>query len=143
LFCSLIEFLESCEKGDNFHFIGRSNYALQPHEYSERQASSYFKNFLKTRTPFDTLIPSTLVDNFYKDVRCGLLHEARTKGGWYISTTPSSGILISQKDGKITLFRDRLIPSLETYFLDYRSRLLVNLSAQEAFIRKFDHLCQA
>jgi hypothetical protein len=89
------------------------------------------------------LIPSTLVDSFYQDVRCGLLHEARTKGGWYISTAPSSGVLISQKGGKITLFRDRLIPALETYFLDYRSRLLVNLGTQEAFIRKFDHLCQA
>ena len=143
LFCSLIEFLESCERGDNFHFIGKSKNALQPHEYSERQASSYFKGFLKTRTPFDTLIPSTLVDSFYQDIRCGLLHEARTKGGWYISTAPSSGVLISQEGGKITLFRDRLIPALETYFLDYRSRLLVNLGTQEAFIRKFDHLCQA
>jgi hypothetical protein len=143
LFCSLIEFLESCERGDNFHFICKSKYKLQPHEYSERQASSYFKNFLKTRTPFNTLIPSTLVDSFYQDVRCGLLHEARTKGGWHISTAPSKGILISQKDGKITLYRNQLIPALETYFLNYRSRLLVDLATQEAFIRKFDHLCQA
>lgn len=142
LFCSLIEFLESCEKGDNFHFIGKSKNALQPHEYSERQASSYFKNFLKTRAPFGKLIPSALVDSFYQDVRCGLLHEARTKGGWYISTKPSDK-LISQKNGIIILHRNQLIPSLETYFLDYQSRLLVDLDTQAAFIRKFDFLCQA
>ena len=143
LFCSLIEFLESCERGDNFHFIGRTKDTLQPHEYDECQASSYFKDFLKTRRPFDTLIPSTLVDSFYRDVRCGLLHEARTKGGWFISTAASCGALISQEGGKITLFRDRLIPGLEAYFLEYRSRLLTDPSTQQAFIRKFDHLCKA
>jgi hypothetical protein len=142
LFCSLIEFLESCERGDNFHFIGKTTDTLQPNEYNERQASSYFKDFLKTRKPFDTLVPSALVESFYKDVRCGLLHEARTKGGWFISTATSSGALISQKGGQITLFRNRLIPALEEYFLEYRKRLLTNPSTQEAFIKKFDHLCK-
>jgi len=142
LFCSLVEFLESCERGYNFHLIGRSGERLQPYEYNERQASSYFKEFLRTRKPFDRLVPSALVDSFYQDVRCGLLHEARTKGGWYISTAWSGGALISQESGKITLFRNQLIPALETYFSDYQSRLLVNPNTQEAFIRKFDFLCQ-
>jgi hypothetical protein len=141
LFCTLVEFLESCERGDNFRFIGRTGAKLQPNEYNERQASSYFKDFLRTRMPFNTLIPSTLVDSFYQNVRCGLLHEARTKGGWVISTGASSGALISQKDGQITLFRNQLIPALETYFREYRKRLLTNPSTQEAFFRKFDHLC--
>ena len=143
LFCSLIEFLESCERGDNFHFIGRTG-TLQSHEYSERQASSYFKDFLKTRKPFDTLIPSTLVNSFYQDVRCGLFHEARTKGSWFMSTAAShGGTLISQEGGRFTLFRNQLIPTLETYFLEYQERLLTNRSTQQAFIRKFDHLCKA
>jgi len=142
LFCSLIEFLESCERGCNFHLIGWSNDSLQPYEYNERQASSYFKNFLRTRKPFDRLVPSELIDSFYKDVRCGLLHEARTKGSWYISTAKSNGILISQESEKITLYRNQLIPALEIYFDDYRSRLLNNPCTQEAFIRKFDFLCQ-
>jgi hypothetical protein len=141
LFCTLIEFLESCERGDNFRFIGRTGAKLQPNEYNERQASSYFKGFLRTRKPFNTLIPSTLVDSFYQNVRCGLLHEARTKGGWVISTRASGGALISQKGGQITLFRNQLIPALETYFLEYRKRLLNNPTTQQAFIRKFDHLC--
>ena len=141
LFCTLIEFLESCERGDNFRFIGRTGAKLQPNEYNERQASSYFKGFLRTRKPFNTLIPSMLVDSFYQNVRCGLLHEARTKGGWVISTRASGGALISQKGGQITLFRNQLIPALETYFLEYRKRLLNNPTTQQAFIRKFDHLC--
>jgi hypothetical protein len=143
LFCSLIEFLESCERGDNFHFIGQTGDTLQLNEYSERQAARYFKEFLKTRKPLDSLIPSTLVDSFYRDVRCGLLHEARTKGGWFISTAASRGALISQKGGKITLYRNRLVPALEEYFCEYRTRLFTDPGTQQAFIRKFDHLCKA
>lgn len=144
LFCSLVEFLESCERGDSFRFLGNTKAALQPHEYSERQASRYFRDFLRTRLPFSTLIPAALVDSFYRDVRCGLFHEARTKGGWVISTAPSGGALVvAQKGGQITLFRNELVPALEKYILDYRHRLLTNGSTQQAFIRKFDHLCKA
>jgi len=143
LFCSLIEFLESCERGHNFHYISGKVATLQPNEYDQYRASSYFKDFLKVRKPFDTLIPSALVDSFYREVRCGLLHEAQTKGGWFISTAASRGALISQQGTKITLFRNGLVPALETYFVDYRARLLTSQSTQQAFIRKFDHLCKA
>ena len=142
LFCSLVEFLESCERGDNFHFIGDTKAALQPNEYSERRASRYFKDFLRTRQPFNTLIPATLVDSFYRDVRCSLFHEARTKGGWVISTAAGGGALIAQEGGQITLFRNQLVPALEKYVHDYRHRLMTNPATQQAFIRKFDHLCK-
>jgi len=48
LFCTLIEYLESCERGYNFHLVGRTGYKLQQHEYSERQAAGYFKDFLRS-----------------------------------------------------------------------------------------------
>ena len=142
LFCSLVEFLESCEKGDNFHVVGKTGYKLQSNEYSERQASGYFKDFLKTRPPFNALVPAKLVDSFYQDVRCGLLHEARTKGKWFISTSASGGQLISRKKGKVILYRNELLPALETYFTDYRTRLMSDSSTQQALIRKFEHLCK-
>jgi hypothetical protein len=142
LFCSLIEFLESCERGENFRFTAKKD-KLQSHEYNQYTASSYFKDFLRNRKPFDTLIPSTVVESFYQDVRCGLFHEARTKGAWFISSSTSHGdALISQNGGKITLFRNYLIPALDAYFVQYRERLLSNQATQEAFIRKFDHLCK-
>jgi hypothetical protein len=141
LFCTLIEYLESIERGDNFHFIGRTKSHLQPHEYSERQAATYFKEFLLNRIPFCTLIPKSLVDSFYQNVRCGLLHEARTKGGWIISTRRSDGQLISQGNGIIILNRNELIPALEIYFSDYHRRLISEDKTQKAFIQKFDFLC--
>ena len=138
LFCSLIEFLESCEKGHNFHLVPKAQ--LLQYEYGQREASQYFKDFLRTREPFKTLIPTALVDSFYSDVRCGLLHEARTKGTWFISSASPAGILVSQNSGQITLFRRQLVPSLEAYFVDYRNRLLNDAKTQQAFIRKFDYL---
>jgi hypothetical protein len=139
LFCSLIEFLESCERGCNFRLCPTPQ--LLPHEYNQKQASDYFKDFLRNREPFKTLVPSVLVESFYSDVRCALLHEARTKGTWSISSAQSAGTLVSQSATRITLFRRQLVPSLETYFADYRGRLLNNPNTQQAFIRKFDFLC--
>jgi hypothetical protein len=141
LFCTLVEYLESCERGYNFRFVPKRNSPMGPYEYNRYEASGYFKDFLRTRKPFVTLVPSALVDSFYRDVRCGLLHEARTKGGWTVSTRQSGGQLVSQGAGKVTLFRNELIPALETYCADYRSRLLSDQNTQAAFIRKFDHLC--
>jgi hypothetical protein len=141
LFCTLLEYLESCERGDNFRFVPTKNTILQPHEYNQHQAAGYFKDFLRTRTPFNTLVPADLVDSLYRDVRCGLLHEAKTKGGWTVSTKPSGGILVSQRGSNVTLFRNELLPSIEMYLEDYRQRLLVDPNTQAAFIRKFDHLC--
>jgi hypothetical protein len=141
LFCTLIEFLESCERGKNFHYIKKGVGTLLPTEYSQSQASTYFKQFLRIRKPFDSLIPSALIDSFYSDVRCGLLHEARTKGTWVISSAASGGDLVSQSAGRITLYRKRLVPAVEVYFADYRKRLLSDPNIQQAFIRKFDYLC--
>jgi len=144
LFCSLIEFLESCEKGDNFRFL-RKGEKLRPNEYTQYGASRYFKDFLKTREPFKTLIPPKLVESFYSDVRCGLLHEARTKGGWIILAPKSHKTLktlVSVEGDQITLFRNRLLPSLKEYFDDYKKRLRNDPKTQNAFIRKFDHLCK-
>jgi hypothetical protein len=141
LFCTLIEYLESCERGDNFRFIGRTGAKLQPHEYDEHQAATYFKYFLKKRAPFCELVPADLVDSFYRNVRCGLVHEARTKGGWTVSSKGSGGRLISQSGSTITLFRNELLPGLQRYLDDYRQRLMSDPNTQEAFIRKFDHLC--
>jgi hypothetical protein len=140
VFCTLVEYLESCEQGHNFRAIKKGQ-VLSPNEYSQFQASNYFRSFLRNRTPFNVLVPSALVDSFYCDVRCGLLHEARTRGGWVISAKPSSGKLVTQTGATITLFRNELIPALEKYLADYRTRLLTDRNTQAAFIRKWDHLC--
>jgi len=61
-----------------------------PDEYSN--SSDIFVSFLVNRTPFKE--DFTTVDyarDFYEGVRCGLLHEARTKNGWTILGRSSDG----------------------------------------------------
>jgi hypothetical protein len=137
LFCTLVEYLESCEQGKNFRYPRGTG----PYEYGIKEAGVVFKSFLRDREPFRSLVPSSLVDSFYQDVRCGLLHEAKTKGRWEILPGGSSGVLIKQSNGRITLFRNEIRPSLDKYFEGYRKRLLSHQATQEALIRKFDYLC--
>lgn len=138
LICTLFEFLETCEQGKNFRMQGKGE-ALAEHEYSQRDAHTYFEAFLE-QTPFRGEFPTKLIKSFYKDVRCGLLHEARTKGGWLISSNCSPR-LVEEVGPSKTLYRRRLVELLNEYFSDYRRRLLENRTTQEAFIRKFDFLC--
>jgi hypothetical protein len=138
LFCSLVEFLESTEQGLKY-VHGKAD--ANNHEYSN--SGKLFQAFLTSRTPFDRLVtPATLADDFYKAMRCGLLHEARTKGNWMISSLPSGGDLIRQKAASITVFRNEFVPALERYLTDYRTRLVANAQTQKAFVRKWEWLCE-
>lgn len=142
LFCTLIEFLETCEKGHNFRLGADPTQTALTFEYGLRQGRGYFDNFLTTKKPFNTRFPPSLVPSFYADVRCGLLHEARTQGSWMITTRPSEGHLVRQVGTRIHLYRRELKPAFETYFTDYRQRLIADINGdlKPAFIRKFDHL---
>lgn len=86
---------------------------------------------------------------FYNDVRCGLMHEARTKNNWYINTNKaheqkSKIFLVKEKDGKIRIYRTVLHHLLVEHLVLY----LAELSAGNAngailrrfFARKLDHI---
>jgi hypothetical protein len=136
------EFLEACEQGHNFDVGCDSTKTASTFLYNARQAKDYFKGLFK-HPPFDTLVPTqALVDSFYRDVRCGLLHEARTKGGWILSSDIKPGVMVEDNGGTIMPYRRSLVPALEEYFADYKRRLLSTQALKNAFIRKFDFLCK-
>jgi hypothetical protein len=83
--CALIEFLAALREGKKF----RHENPMPPHEY--KNSSDLFCDFLRKTDPFDKLFTKPQVKDFYANVRCGLLHEARTKGDWIIraSGTPA------------------------------------------------------
>jgi hypothetical protein len=141
LFCTLVEFLESCERGRNFR-IPEKRHPLTRYEYGPRKAAKYFKSFFRMRPPFKTLMPPGLVESFYKDVRCGLVHEARTKGAWLIAADSWGGALVRRKGKTRILHRDEILPALSQYLSGYRERLLGRRATQAAFVRKFDHLAK-
>lgn len=135
--CSLIEFLESTEQGLNYRFI-RSKENLGPYEYNSSQ--NIFVSFLKNRNPFSKTFDQTTAEEFYVGVRCGLLHEARTKNGWRILARDSTGLVVNLAERIV--YRDNFQEALLTYITDYHERLLSTQELQLAFIRKFDAICE-
>ncbi len=135
--CTLIEFLESTVEGRSYRYRRRSDPPLGPHEYCD--SSDLFVRFLTKRTPFDTQFNADIAREFYKNVRCGLLHEARTKEGWTIWAKSPIGAFVSATD-KI-VYRDNLHLALLQFIDWYKGALVADTSLQEAFLRKFDSLC--
>jgi hypothetical protein len=84
--CSLIEFFQSTWEGKNYkHKNPKAGL-----EYNN--SSGMFKSFLIGQEPFNAVFTSTtLADSFYSNVRCSILHEARTSGGWRIRANSSKG----------------------------------------------------
>jgi hypothetical protein len=74
--------------------------------------------------------------DFYASVRCGALHEARTKNGWTILAKSKSGQII---DANLkVVYRDDFQSALEAFARWYKRELSVKRDFQEGFIRKFD-----
>ncbi|MBD0350568.1 MAG: hypothetical protein ICV65_05370, partial [Flavisolibacter sp.] len=78
IICSLVEFPESTYQGINYRYRTKDDSPLGQYEYGG--SSDNFISFLTQRSPFDKYFGKTKAKGFYKNVRCGLLHEARTRG---------------------------------------------------------------
>jgi len=137
--CTLIEFLESTVQGISYRYQ-RGTTTLGPYEYSNSR--NLFVSFLNGRKPFSNDFNNKhkqLAQDFYEGVRCGLLHEARTKGGWTIWADGPVNTVI-QPTKKIIYRNNFQIALLE--FTDWYEKALVSdVALQSAFIRKFDSLC--
>jgi hypothetical protein len=135
--CTLIEFLESTFQGKIYRYARRDS-ELQPHEY--RKSKEMFCSFLRNRDPFSrTFDNDSFAESFYKGVRCALLHEARTKGGWKIWAGEPSGPVLDPKGSLI--FHKGFQAALDHIIEWYRKALPSDSTLQEAFVRKFDSLC--
>jgi hypothetical protein len=155
--CSLIEFLESCYQGTNYDHDDAIHWrcfewlkSFRPGGNSKKTARKYtYKNsrkmcisFLTERAPFKSRFNGALAKDFYRSVRCGVLHEARTKGAWRILAESGSSIIVDPdgRDGPI-LYRDDFQDGICKFIDDYRAAVPKKCLLQEAFIRKFEHLC--
>jgi hypothetical protein len=135
--CSLIEFLESTVQGINYRYV-RNPAQLGPYEYSS--SSGIFEKFLTSRKPFSNEFNTQIAQDFYAGVRCGLLHEARTKNGWRIHARDPLARIIDP--ARKVVFRDGFQIALQNFIEAYGTELEQNADYQHAFIRKFDDLCQ-
>ncbi|MGI0133630.1 MAG: hypothetical protein ACREBW_01560 [Candidatus Micrarchaeaceae archaeon] len=135
--CSLIEFLESTIQGMSYRYSRNGNPPLRQYEYSN--SGLMFESFLANRTPFNGAFSLQQAHDFYVSVRCGVLHEARTKNGWTIRAKSKTGQIIDPN--LQILYRDTFQTGLRKFLKWYKSSLETDVHLQEAFIRKFDSLC--
>ena len=135
--CSIVEFLESTVQGKSYRLLRKGAPPLGPHEYAS--SSEIFISFLVNRQPFKDDFDEDRARDFYEGVRCGLLHEARTKNGCTIwAKSPTHKTI--DADNKI-VFRDNFQAALLHFVEWYKGALSVEPALQAAFIRKFDSLC--
>ncbi len=135
--CSLIEFIESTYRGEIYRQCNDNQ--LNPNEYNK--SKSCFNNFLISKSPFKYKFNDAKAKEFYASIRCGLLHEASTKNGWKIWGKSDSGKEIICFESKI-VFRDDFEDAIKEYIDLYRKELVRSKELQQAFIRKFDSLCE-
>jgi len=128
--CALLEFLAACRGG----LIYRHKNPIPPYEYN--LSGDLFATFLSTTAPFNALFKLEDAVEFYRQVRCALLHEARTKGGWIIHSSGRMGVDCTRK----IVFRNTFQTQIIDYINDYGRDLLNDTDLQAAFIRKFDDL---
>lgn len=154
--CALIEALASFRTGQIY------NYSIKKTspKYEYNTSKQMFVDFLHSSTIFKnnfyqvdnsgnivTDVPFSAT-NFYENVRCGLMHEARTKGSWKINATkkdPEHEKVFIETDGsKTKLFRTilhyRLKDCLTEYSNDLAQQDTNGAVLRRYFARKLDHL---
>ena len=133
--CALIEFLAAFRDGLSYRFTPRG----QPSGHFEYSGSKkLYINFLITAPLFSDLFNEQLATDFYENIRCPLLHEARTKNGWRIRASGNTAVCKHRR----MVFRDTLQRLIESYLIRYKDELLDSEKIQQAFIRKFNSLCE-
>lgn len=138
LHCSLIEFLASTLKGKTYRYSRNGKPCLGEFEYSDSR--DMFVGFLENHPPFDNMFSEErTAGDFYASVRCGLLHEARTKGTWKIQVCESA---IQAFDARAKIvYRNKMQAAFDQFVAWYGQQLSADANLQAAFIRKFDSLC--
>lgn len=136
IICSLMEMLESFEQGKEYVYSRDGRGLDENTQYYD--SGRMFKDFLVKRVPFcHECTNNERASEIYKSIRCGILHEARTKNGWKINVVGKNQIF--DFPNKI-LCRESLRAALDIYFNDYRYRLLNSKELKNNFIRRVDSL---
>jgi len=142
LMCLLIEYLEAFYQG-KIHTTKKSDNENEIYNNPFKYSSSIklFKEFLTNREPFKTHFSKKTAEIFYNDIRCGLLHEAATKGDSLIKDRNND--LLIEKNGKgIVLYRTNFLNSIKHYIELYKSEIKNDTKLKKAFIRKMDSIAQ-
>ncbi|NKL18478.1 hypothetical protein [Rhizobium leguminosarum] len=132
--CSILEFLASLRRGWNYR--QGAGWGI---DFEYGGSKRLYVEFLCQNPPFSDWFPTEeRAEDFYKNIRCGLVHEAQTKDGWVVKAGSSQHPLIDF-NAKI-VNRDEFGRAINIYLADYRHALRGDQNLQDAFKRKFDNI---
>ncbi len=133
--CALIEFLAALRSGENYQY-----HKPDPLRGEYNDSARLFTTFLSGERPFSVVFAAIAAD-FYRDIRCGLLHEGQSKGGWLIKKQSRSRAVVDTGPPRVLYWMD-LQNEIDAYLMRYCTELESVPAFQAAFIRKYDHLAR-
>lgn len=138
----LIEFLAAFEFGKIYKVHKEG---LAPHEYYSGIA--LLKSFFRSVDLFSKHFESNnKVQRFYENIRCGLVHEARTMGNDVIISNESNKntsphLMYFKENEEWRLNRDLMLETIKAFGANYKERLLIDeFSLRKKFILKMDDI---
>ena len=154
--CSLIETIESFINGWVYNATKTEDKKGNTW-YSEDKIAEYrkgkelknidiFVSFFDNREPFKSY--KIKGDDFYNDVRCGLLHETQTKNGWKIKANNKDNTVSITNDK--TIYRESFHRDIKKVIKNYKSAIVERkdfddnisvCSLRQNFRDKFNHIC--
>jgi hypothetical protein len=111
---------------------------------TRNNSEKYFVNFL-TETSFCEFFNKEIARKFYKQIRCGLLHQAEVKGNSLVRISQNEPLVRLTKDGKgVIVNRESFHEQLVRVFEEYLSRLRdpSNEDERNKFKTKMDCICR-
>ena len=149
--CVLIEHLAALEEGKIWD--DRGNHSPY-HPFDYYKSAKFYIPFLERAWIFDGYFfwerqePAPFsAEDFYKNVRCALAHEACTKNSWRINTiacghsNPNRQLIVLEKNGTKRIYRDLLVERIGEYLDDWLRRMSKERKLQHGLARKLDSLC--
>ena len=138
----LLEFLAAFELG-KIYKVGKEG--LSPNEYYS--GINLLKLFLSNSSVFKSHFGSnTKIDKFYENIRCGLVHEARTMKNDVIISNSSpkntnSNLLYYGENGEYRLNRDLFLLKIKEHIAEYKAKIIGDdIQLRNKFILKMDEI---
>lgn len=106
----------------------------------------FFKRFL-TETSFKKYFDQNLAKMFYKQIRCGILHQAEIKGSSRVFIRQDVPLVQLAKDKKgliinRKLFHNQLVNEFRKYVSQLRKSNPPNKKLRSNFRKKMDYICR-
>lgn len=149
--CSLIETIECFINGWVYQKTAKKYvWHNKINNDTRNKNEEVFVSFFERRAPFNSIIPEVNGVDFFKNVRCGLLHETQTKNNWKIKSGNVNGKSYELKDGYKIIYRENLQKDLNTLIDKYKNAIINGCefdgiegnALRKNFISKFNRICE-